>query len=170
MYADHIFIFEGIGNIGTAEIKEAIKRHVKMTGNRKLIVLVDYLQILKPFDVRATDKQSADHNVLNLKKISRDLKIPIIAISSQNRMSYNKKSDLQALKESGALEYSADVVFGLNFRAVGEEDFDIDVEKEKETREMSLSILKQRNGLTGKQIAFDYIPKFNYFEETSENI
>lgn len=164
-YADHIFIFEGMADIGTNEIREIVEKHIKVTGNHRVIILVDYLQILSPFDLRATDKQAADHNIIALKRLSRDCKIPIFVISSQNRMSYSRRSELQNLKESGALEYSADVVLGLNFRAVDNDDFDINNEKAKTPREMDLTILKQRNGRTGQKINFDYYPQFNYFEE-----
>lgn len=56
-YADHIFIHEGIGDIGIQEIKEVVQKHISITGN-KPVVLIDYLQILAPYDMRSTDKQT----------------------------------------------------------------------------------------------------------------
>jgi len=55
-YANHIYINEGMGDIGVKNIKETIARHIKFTGN-KPVVLVDYLQILAPYNERATEKQ-----------------------------------------------------------------------------------------------------------------
>ena len=46
------------------------------------VVIIDYLQILAPTDIRATDKQNTDKAVLELKRISRDYSVPIIGISS----------------------------------------------------------------------------------------
>lgn len=83
-YANHIYIHESMGDIGVDEINKIVEKHIKITGN-KPIILIDYLQILKPYDMRATDKQNTDKSVFELKKISRQYKIPIIAISSLNR-------------------------------------------------------------------------------------
>ena len=44
---------------------------------------------------------------------SRDFKIPVVVLSSMNRMSYADVISMAALKESGAIEYTADVCLGL---------------------------------------------------------
>ena len=89
-------------------------------------MLIDYLQIVAPADMRATDKQNTDKAVLELKRISRDFKIPVIGISSFNRDSYKAgggvnqgKVSMTDYKESGAVEYSADVLIGLEFAGAG---------------------------------------------------
>ena len=79
-YAKNIFITEGIGDIGVQEIKENVKRHIAITGNRPLVI-IDYLQILAPADMRATDKQNTDKAVLELKRLSRDFNLPVLALS-----------------------------------------------------------------------------------------
>ena len=99
-YAENIFIHEGIGNIGTEQIRETVERHISITG-RKPVVLIDYLQILAPADPRSTDKQNTDKAVLELKRISRDFKIPVIAVSSFNRENYGASVNMACFKESG---------------------------------------------------------------------
>jgi len=163
-YAQHIYIQEGIGNIGTAEIREAIEKHQRITGQAP-VVLVDYLQILAPYDVRATDKMNTDKAVLELKRISRDYKIPVIGISSFNRASYKERVTLEAFKESGAIEYGSDVLIGLQFKGAGSKDFNDTEAKRKDPREVELVILKNRNGRTGDTIEYNYYPLFNYFKE-----
>lgn len=163
-YAKNIYIHEGIGNIGTAQIRQTVENHIRITG-KKPFVLVDYLQILAPEDVRATDKQNTDKAVLELKRISRDFKIPIFAVSSFNRENYKTAVSYASFKESGAIEYSSDVLIGLQLKGAGEKNFDADTAKTKNPREIELVILKNRNGETGKRIDFKYYPMFNYFEE-----
>lgn len=174
-YADHIFISEGIGNIGVAEIRDTVQKHIALTGN-KPVVIIDYVQILAPADVRATDKQNTDKAVLELKRLSRDEKIPVIGISSFNRESYkagsnnNGRVSMADFKESGAIEYSADVLMGLEFQAAGK-GFTAEREKEekkKEPREIRLVVLKNRNGKAWQSCTFNYFPMFNYYEETKE--
>ena len=154
-YAEHIFISEGIGDIGTAQVREAVKKHISFTG-RTPTVIIDYLQILAPHSERMTDKQNTDKAVLELKRISRDYKTPIIAISSFNRNSYQKEVTMEAFKESGAIEYSSDVLMGLQLKSENEESTD---------REIELVILKNRNGKKGSKLTYTYSPRFNYFKE-----
>lgn len=163
-YANHVYIHEGMGDIGTEKIKEEIRKHQCYTGQTPVIV-VDYLQILAPHDVRATDKQNTDKAVLELKRISRDYHTPVIGISSLNRAGYNDPITYEAFKESGAIEYGSDVLIGLQLKGVGTPTFDVNEAKRKEPREVELVILKNRNGKTGDTIEYRYYPMFNYFEE-----
>lgn len=163
-YAENIFIYEGIGDIGIAEIKTKVNEYIYLT-KKKPVVLIDYLQIVSPIDIRATDKQNTDKTVLELKRLSRDCKIPILGISSFNRANYSVPVMMEAFKESGAIEYSSDVLFGLQLKGVGETNFDVNEAKQREPRQIELVILKNRSGATGKKIDFEYYPKFNYFQE-----
>lgn len=163
-YAGHIYISEGIGNIGAEQIRETVKQHTLFTGNTP-VVIIDYLQILAPYSERATDKQNTDKAVMELKRISRDYKTPVIGISSFNRANYSVSVTMEAFKESGAIEYSSDVLIGLQLKGMGEKDFDANEAKKKSPREIELVILKNRNGSTGDKLGFKYYPLFNYFEE-----
>ncbi len=163
-YAEHIYISEGIGDIGAEQIRETVKQHTLFTGNTP-VVIIDYLQILAPYSERATDKQNTDKAVMELKRISRDFKTPVIGISSFNRANYSVAVTMEAFKESGAIEYSSDVLIGLQLKGAGKKDFDANEAKKKSPREIELVILKNRNGSTGDRLEFRYYPLFNYFEE-----
>jgi len=118
-YANHIFINEGMGDIGALEIKETVKKHINITG-KSPVVIIDYLQLIAPYEIRATDKQNTDKAVMELKRLSRDYKIPVIGISSFNRQNYNQPVSMEAFKESGAIEYSSDVLLGLQLKGQGQ--------------------------------------------------
>ena len=164
-YATRIFIHEGVGSIGATEIRNMVGLHKKITGESP-VVIIDYLQILAPYSERATDKQNTDKAVMELKRISRDYKIPVIGISSFNRQSYKDPVTMEAFKESGAIEYSSDVLIGLQLKGVGGSGFNVDEAKGRDPRQIELKILKNRNGRSGDTIAYDYYPAFNYFQET----
>lgn len=163
-YAEHIYISEGIGDIGAEQVRETVKQHISFTGNTP-IVIIDYVQILAPYEIRATDKQNTDKAVLELKRISRDYKTPVIGISSFNRDNYSAKLNMAAFKESGAIEYGADCLIGLQLKGAGGKDFEVDEAKRKIPREIELVILKNRNGATGDIVQYEYYPLFNYFKE-----
>lgn len=164
-YAQNIYISEGVGDIGAEQIRQTVAQHIFYTGKTP-VVIIDYLQILAPYSERATDKQNTDKAVMELKRISRDYKTPVIGISSFNRANYKEAVTMEAFKESGAIEYSSDILIGLQLKGAGKKEFDANEAKRKDPREIELVILKNRNGRTGDSLSFNFYPLFNYFEET----
>lgn len=167
-FAEHIYISEGVGDIGVEDIRNTIAQHILYTGNTPLII-IDYLQILAPYNLKMTDKQNTDKAVMELKRISRDFKTPVIGISSFNRTSYKDAVSMEAFKESGAIEYSSDVLIGLQLKGAGSKNFDPTEAKSKDPRDIELVILKNRNGQTGSKVNFFYYPMFNYYKELEFN-
>ena len=157
-------IYESVGNVGVDEIAERVNKYVFYSGNKPLVI-IDYLQLLAPVDPHFTDKQNTDKNVLELKRLSRELEIPIIAISSLNRANYNEPISMAAFKESGAIEYSSDVLLGLQLAGAGDKDFNVDMAKSQEPRQIELKILKNRRGKTGGSIKFEYYASRQFFRE-----
>ena len=51
------------------------------------------------------------------------------------------------------------------FKGVKNKEFDINLAKSKDPREIELIILKNRNGISGEIMDFEYYPRFNYFRE-----
>lgn len=182
-YAKHIYITEGMGNVGVEQIREKVQAHVKATGKAP-IVLIDYLQILAPADIRATDKQNTDKAVLELKRLSRDFKIPVIGISSFNRENYTAPVNLSSFKESGAIEYSSDVLIGLQYDGMDWEAGENEKQRNTRIRQLTadmiqkaksgdfqriqVKVLKNRNGSKGDAY-LDFCPMFNYFRDATFN-
>lgn len=180
-YAGHIYITEAMGDVGVKEIRERVKKQIRITGKPPVIV-IDYLQILTPADMKATDKQNTDRAVTELKRISRDYGIPVIAISSFNRENYNAPVNLASFKESGAIEYSSDALIGLQYDGMDYKPGEYDKSKERmdrlwklkeeaieagkngEAQKIQAKVLKNRNGSKGDAF-FRFWPMFNYFED-----
>lgn len=176
-YSKHLYIYEGIGNIGVEEVRKTVKNHIFFTGNTP-VVIIDYLQILAPYEVKATDKQNTDKAVLELKRLSRDYKLPVLAISSFNRDAYTSNVSMASFKESGAIEYSSDVLIGLQFADIdfkksgeGIKDYK-EVERlyKKDPRPIELKILKNRKGKINDKVFFSYYPMFNLFDESDRTV
>ena len=163
-FSKHLYVVEGMGDIGAKDIGNKIQEHIDMTGNVPIVV-IDYLQILEPWDVRASDKQNTDKTVKELWKISREFETVVIAISSFNRATYNSKVSFGAFKESGSLEYGADVAIGLQLEGAGDADFDSTEAKNRNPRRVEAVILKNRGGRTGDTLCFEYFPQYNLFKD-----
>lgn len=80
------------------------------------VIIVDYLQLLRP-STRFDNRQEAVADISSsLKKLARRLQIPIVALAQLNRSAENrqdKRPMLTDLRESGSIENDADVVIGL---------------------------------------------------------
>ena len=55
--------------------------HSIIQEKKAVVTAREHLQILKAHDPHMTDKQAVNYNVLRLKQLSRDFKIPIIALA-----------------------------------------------------------------------------------------
>lgn len=179
-YASNIFISEGIGDIGVCEIREKLDRFIHFNEGVPPVIIIDYAQILAPANEKYTDKQNTDKNVLELKRISRDYQTPVFAISSFNRENYSEPVNMASFKESGAVEYSSDVLIGLQYAGWDYQDKEKESDHKRRVRErldaisalvkqgmpieVECKILKNRNGAKD-MINFRFFPMFNLFEE-----
>lgn len=180
--ARNLWIQESIGGVCVSDIEAAISNHKAMRGAPPVVV-IDYLQIMQPLDPHMTDKAALDYNALRLKQISNQYKTPMMIISSFNRANYSSEAGFESFKESGAIEYCADCLFALQFKAAIDAKKDakgkdadnavkdaIKEAKSKETREIEFVVLKNRMGrLTGDRGLFlSFTPKFNHFESMDD--
>ncbi len=145
---------------GLDTVRDRLREHARVMGGAPPVVFIDYLQILRPDDPKGkkSDKQNMDETVSELRRLSKTYQVPIVAISSLNRAAYNQAIGMDAFKESGAIEYSSDVLMGLEPRHTEAGDTPTvrkaNIEayqdmKEKTERELRARILKNRMGAVG---------------------
>lgn len=139
------------------------------------VVIVDYLQLLRSPNpsYSGTERQLVDENIAKLWHIAHfagHMGTPVIVISSINRDNYEKPISFAAFKESGSIEFSADIVLGMQYRNVGQPDFDFHTEVAKEARELELVLLKNRYGPGQVSCYFDFEPAYSNFEEVKKTI
>ena len=172
-----------------------IDAYVEKTGLTPVVV-VDYLQNLTPSYVNGrliTDTRvSMDHIVHALKTYQKDHNMVMITICSLNMQNYLLPVDFESFKESGGIEYTADVVWGLELAIMTEDKFErftetykdakgnpkeksretttserrtmVKNEKNKDVRSVKLVVLKNRFGKSSYSLDFKYKPAFDTFE------
>ena len=126
------------------------------------VLFLDYLQLVASARAGMTEKQTADAAVAMLKQLARRYDMPVMAASSLNREAYRPGSaepGLSAFKESGSVEYSADLLLVLKYRT------DADRENKTAPRHLALTILKNRFGATGESVPLDYEPEKELFRD-----
>lgn len=180
---NRLSIIEGNFNCDIGFIADYTRRYIKQTGT-KPVVFIDYLQILQPSadgKNRNSKKDEIDLAVTELKRLSRELDITILVISSLNRANYMTPFAFESLKESGGIEYTADVIWGLQLTCLDEELFDsegklkkkrkrIEEAKEENPRKIKLVCLKNRYGISHYEVNFTYYPAFDLFTPAPDTI
>ena len=180
--SNRLSIIEGNFNCNISFIGDYVRRYIQKTG-KKPIVFVDYLQILQPErDEKGrtqSTKETVDTTVTELKRLSRENGLTIFVISSLNRTNYLAPIDFESFKESGGIEYTADVVWGLQLQCMNGDVFEnsekktiekrkmVKEQKKANPRKIELVCLKNRYGISSYSCYFDYYPKFDLFVETT---
>jgi len=165
----YLRIIEG----GRTDTVEAIRAGALMAkrkaGTERILLVIDYLQIIPAGGNMKDIRERIDMILTDLRRLSRDLKSPVLVISSMNRGAYKKGKDgisrpsMTSLKESGGIEYSADVVICL---------WKDKKESETLTRDLSMTtdriealILKNRNGEQNKRVKMNFTKAWSMFDE-----
>lgn len=157
-----IFIDDTPG-INIMEIRSKARR-AKLEKNIGLIV-IDYLQLIEPAGRKnGTREQEISEISRALKKLAMELDIPIIALSQLSRSAEKgdkgKRPMLSDLRESGAIEQDADMVW-----FIYRDDY---YDKESEKRNIAeIIIAKNRGGSVGT-IELLWMGNFTKFENLGE--
>ena len=152
------------------DLERLVARHERLTGNTPFVV-VDYLQQLRPCDGQRewSISDRDNNNVMRLKTLALQHRIPILVLSSISRSSYYVTVSAESLNDAGGIEYAADVVLGLqpveyssNDKRAGK--MAMEETMKKAVRDMSLSCVKNIHGGLG-EVALRYHAAYNFFEE-----
>lgn len=137
-----------IPDIGLAGIR-TIARDLTRTQRGLGLLVVDYLQLMKPADKRSPRQEQVASLSRGLKLLAKELHVPVIALSQVNRgpeQRNDKRPTMSDLRESGGIEADADVVLLLH------------VEPEK-TYEIEVIVGKNRHGGKGS-VALSWSPHY----------
>ena len=160
----------------TADVVNYVRKYIEES-RKSPVVIIDYLQVLRPSERLAT-REGIDANVKELKKLQSENDIVVLVISSFNRMNYTSLVDYESFKESGGIEYTADVVWGLQLKEITKDVFEKKSVNEKREairkaklanpRELELVCLKNRYGRSSYKCGFKYYAKYDLFVPENE--
>ncbi len=145
-------------------------RRLKQKHNIEM-VFVDYLQLMQgSSDQRGNREQEISSISRQLKALSKELKIPVLALSQLSRSvetrGGSKKPQLSDLRESGAIEQDADIVMFI-YRP---EYYKIDSDEKGPTAGMADILLeKHRSGPTG-DVRLRFKSQYAKFESAETNM
>ena len=162
-----IFIDDTPG-IRIAEIRAKSRRLLQEQGKLGLIV-IDYLQLIEGNNRESRQQEVSDIS-RQLKKLAKELKVPVIALSQLSRgveQRQDKRPVLSDIRESGSIEQDADIVAFLYrddyYEREGGEESERD---EQENNVVEVIIEKNRSGARGT-VKLLFKKEFNKFSSMS---
>lgn len=157
--ADNLYIIDNIYDMKS--IESCIAEFRDNNPSENIVVIIDYLQYILCGN-NGSDKQVIDMITKRLKELSKILNLSVVAISSLNRANYSGCITMESFKESGSIEYTSDILIGLEY--TNNNTNDRDMEARKNPRRITLTILKNRYGALGK-VNMDFYTTYHTFFE-----
>lgn len=165
--AGRVFVLEGDKTTTPARLRLAALQVRRATKAEALFVVVDYLQIMPTEEKYQDPRARVDAVVSDLRRLARDLGASVMAVSAIGRASYTE-AGLSAYKESGGIEYGADLAAILTpskDKTTGEDTV------EGAARRWHLihcDVVKNRNGERAR-IDFRFFKAISRFVETAKS-
>ncbi len=170
--AANITVVEGGLGVTINDIEEFVENYIYTNGT-KPVVVIDYLQIILAY--KMSTKEAVDLHVRRLKQLQMKHNLVLIVVSSFNRQNYMTQIDYESFKESGGIEYTADVVWGLQLQAIHNDIFNeqhklnekreiLKEAKASYPRKIELVCLKNRFGVSSYSCNFYYYSRYDVFE------
>jgi replicative DNA helicase len=162
----NIFIDDTPG-IKVSEIRAKCHKLAKEKGNLGLI-LIDYLQLIEGTG-RENRQQEVSEISRQLKKLAKELKVPIIALSQLSRgveQRQDKRPVLSDIRESGSIEQDADIVAFLYRDDYYDREGEEDGESAANRNVIEVIIEKNRSGARGT-VELLFIKQYNKFSSLS---
>lgn len=170
--AGRVYILEGDKTTTPDRIRLAGIQVQRATQAEGLLIIVDYLQVIPTTEDYRDPRFRVDAVVSDLRRVARDLGASVLTISSLNRASYGNDAGMSAFKETGGIEYGADL------GAILIPDIDPNTKKPQKGSStiqgvdrayiaVNLAVLKNRNGERAK-IGFHFYPAISFFNEKTK--
>lgn len=154
--------------IKISEIRARCRKLAQEKGGLGLI-LIDYLQLIEGTG-RESRQQEVSEISRQLKKLAKELKVPVIALSQLSRgveQRQDKRPVLSDIRESGSIEQDADIVAFLYREDYYEREGEENEEKEEQIdNKVEVIIEKNRSGARGT-VELLFIKEYNKFSSLS---
>lgn len=158
--------------IKISEIRARCRKLAQEKGNLGLI-LIDYLQLIEGTG-RENRQQEVSEISRQLKKLAKELKVPVIALSQLSRgveQRQDKRPVLSDIRESGSIEQDADIVAFLYrddyYQREGDEEDG--GEEPQNNNVIEVIIEKNRSGARGT-VELLFIKEYNKFSSLSPRV
>jgi replicative DNA helicase len=155
-------------------MRELIRLHRELAGDRRLLVIVDYLQKVPQIPEPSSEAEKVTFVVNGLKDIALTERVPVIAIVAADKEGL-KASRLRNhhLRGSSAINYEADVILIMNekYNIVAKVNIEFNPYQAQRFRDwIVLSVEKNRSGIDNLDLEYQKHFAFSCFDPSGRPV
>ncbi len=174
-YGNNLFLLRGSATASTVDnLRELIDMHRRKSGERRLVLIIDYLQKVPQIPEPPSETEKVTFVVNGLKDIALTEKVPTIAIVAADKEGL-KAARLRNhhLRGSSAINYEADVILILNekYQIVAKVNIEFNPYQAQRFRDWIVaSVEKNRSGADNLDIEYHKHFDFSCFDPTGRPV
>ncbi len=174
-YGQNLFLLRGTQTVSTIEgIRSLVRQHRELSGDRRLLVVVDYLQKVPVIPEPLTESEKVTFVVNGLKDVALSEGVPMVAIVAADKEGL-KASRLRNhhLRGSSAINYEADIILILNekYNIVAKVNIEFNPYQAQRFRDwVVVSVEKNRGGMDAVDIEFEKHFEFACFDPSGRTV
>jgi replicative DNA helicase len=174
-YGRNLFLLRGSQTATTIEgIRKLVQEHKRLSGDRLLVVFVDYLQKVPVIPDPNTESEKVTIVVNGLKDIALAEEVPLVSIVAADKEGL-KASRLRNhhLRGSSAINYEADIIFILNdkYHIVAKVSIEYNPYQAQRFRDwVVVTVEKNRGGRDNIDLEYEKHFEFSCFDPTGRAV
>jgi replicative DNA helicase len=174
-YGQNLFLLRGSQTASTIDnIRKLVQQHRALSGDRRLLVIVDYLQKVPQIPEPENETEKVTYVVNGLKDIALAEDVPMIAIVAADKEGL-KASRLRNfhLRGSSAINYEADIIVILNekYNIVAKVNIEFNPYQAQRFRDwVIVSVEKNRGGQDNVDLEYEKHFEFSCFDPNGRTV
>ncbi len=174
-YGQNLFLMRGSATASTVDnMRKLVQQHKVLSGDRRLLVVVDYLQKVPMIPDANTESEKVTYVVQGLKDIALSEGVPMVAIVAADKEGL-KAARLRNfhLRGSSAINYEADIILILNekYQIVAKVNIEFNPYQAQRFRDwIILSVEKNRGGQDNVDLEFEKHFEFSCFDPSGRTV
>jgi replicative DNA helicase len=174
-YGQSLFLLRGSQTASTIDnIRKLVRQHRELSGDRQLMVVIDYLQKVPQIPEPTTETEKVTFVVNGLKDIALSEDVPMITIVAADKEGL-KASRLRNfhLRGSSAINYEADIILILNekYNIVAKVNIEFNPYQAQRFRDWVIaSVEKNRGGQDNVDLEFEKHFEFSCFDPNGRTV
>jgi replicative DNA helicase len=174
-YGQNLFLMRGTQTASTIDnMRKLVQQHRALSGERRLLVVVDYLQKVPQIPEPENESEKVTFVVNGLKDIALAEEVPMIAIVAADKEGL-KASRLRNyhLRGSSAINYEADIIVILNekYQIVAKVNIEFNPYQAQRFRDwIIVSVEKNRGGQDNVDLEYEKHFEFSCFDPNGRTV
>jgi replicative DNA helicase len=174
-YGQNLFLLRGSQTNSTVDnLRQLVERYKQISGDRRLVVFIDYMQKVPVIPDPATENEKVTYVVNGLKDVALTNDVPMVSIVAADKEGL-KATRLRNhhLRGSSAINYEADIILILNekYSIVSKVNIEFNPYQAQRFRDwVIMTVEKNRGGQNAVDLEFEKHFEFSCFDAAGRTV